>query len=59
MLRLQYFGMKSRLIRKDPDAGNDWRQKDTWAAEDEMVRERHRLSGHEFEQNPGESRGQK
>ena len=27
MLKLQYFGMKSRLIRKDPDAGKDWRQK--------------------------------
>ena len=30
--------VKSQLIGKDPDAGNDWRQKKR-AAEDEMVRE--------------------
>ena len=30
-----------------------------WAAEDEMVREHHRLNGHEFEQTPGDSGGQK
>ena len=29
---------KSRLIEKDPDAGKDWRQKEKWVAEDEMVR---------------------
>ena len=29
---------KSQLIRKDPDAGKDWRQKEKEAAEDEMVR---------------------
>ena len=23
---------------KDPDAGKDWRQKEKWEAEDEMVR---------------------
>ena len=28
---------KSQLIRKDPDAGKDWRQKEKGAAEDEMV----------------------
>ena len=27
-------------------------------AEDEMVREHHRLSGHEFEETPGNSEGQ-
>ena len=27
---------KSQLIRKDPDAGKDWRQQ-KWAAEDEMI----------------------
>ena len=26
-------------------------------AEDEMVRQRHQLNGHEFEQTPGEDRG--
>ena len=29
---------KSQLAGKDPDAGKDWRQKQKWAAEDEMVR---------------------
>ena len=38
MLKLQYFDMKSRFIRKDPDARKDWRQKDKQAEEDEMVR---------------------
>ena len=28
---------KSQLIGKDPDAGNDWRQKEKRAAEDEIV----------------------
>ena len=35
---------KSWLIRKDPDAGNDWRQKEKGTAEDEMVREHHWLN---------------
>ena len=30
--------VKSQLIRKDPDAGKDWRQKEKRAVEDEMVR---------------------
>ena len=29
---------KRWLIRKDPDAGEDWRQEEKKAAEDEMVR---------------------
>ena len=29
--------MKSRLIGKDPDAGNDWGQQEKGATEDEMV----------------------
>ena len=28
---------KNWLIGKDPDAGKDWRQKEKWAKEDEMV----------------------
>ena len=40
---------KSQLIGKDPDTRKDWRQKEKGAAEDEMVREYHRLSGHESE----------
>ena len=49
--------VKSWLIRKDPDAGKDWRQTEKWAAEDEMVGWHDWLSGHEFE-IPGDSRGQ-
>ena len=30
--------VKSRLIRKDPDAGKDWGQEEKGVAEDEMVR---------------------
>ena len=29
--------VKSQLIRKDPDAGTDWRQEDKGMTEDEMV----------------------
>ena len=29
---------KSQLIRKDPDAGKDWGQKEKGVVEDEMVR---------------------
>ena len=47
-LKLQHFG---NLIEKDPDAGKDWRQEKR-AGEDEMVRQNHQLSGHEFEQIP-------
>ena len=34
-LKLQYFG--HQFFRKDPDAGQDWRQKEKGAAEDEML----------------------
>ena len=50
--------VKSQLIRKDPDAGKDWRQKKKRAAEDEMVRWHHWLKGHEFEQTLEDSEGQ-
>ena len=46
--------VKSWLIRKDPDAGKDRRQKEKATTEDEMVGWRHRLNGHEFEQAPGD-----
>ena len=41
---------KGWLIRKDPDAGKDWRQEEKGMTEDEMVGWHHRLNGHEFEQ---------
>ena len=50
--------VKGWLIRKDPDAGKDWGQKEKGAAEDEMVRCHHWLNGPEFKQAPGDSGGQ-
>ena len=50
--------VKNWLIWKDPDAGKDWRQKERWTTEYEMVGWHHQLDGHEFEQTPGESEGQ-
>ena len=44
---------KSWLIRKDSDAGKDWRQDKKETTEDEMVGWHHWLYGHEFEQAPG------
>ena len=38
---------KSQLIGKNVDAGKDWREEEKRAAEDEMVRYHHQLSGHE------------
>ena len=49
---------KSQLFRKDPDAGQDWRQEEKGMTEDEMVGWHHRLNGHEFRQTPGDSEGQ-
>ena len=48
---------KNWLIRKDPDAGKDWRQ-EKGMTEDEMVGWHHRLNGHEFEQALGLGGGQ-
>ena len=49
---------KSWLIRKDPDAGEDWKQEEKGMTEDEMVGWHHWLNGHEFEQAPGYGEGQ-
>ena len=40
---------KSRLIRKDFDAGRDWGQEEKGTREDEMTGWHHRLNGREFE----------
>ena len=40
MLKLQYFGppdVKSWLIRKDPEAGKDWRQEEKGTTENEVA----------------------
>ena len=50
--------MKSRLTGKDPHAGKDGRPEEKRVVEDEMVRQHHQLSGHEFEQTLGNSEGQ-
>ena len=49
---------KSWLTRKDPDAGKDSRQEEKGMTEDEMVGWHHRFNGHEFEQAPGDGKGQ-
>ena len=41
------------FIRKDPDAGKDWRQEEKEMTEDEMVGWYHWINGHEFEQALG------
>ena len=42
------FVVKNWLLRKDPDAGKDWRREEKWSTEDEMVGWYHRLDGHEL-----------
>ena len=49
---------KNWLIRKDNDAGKDWRQEEKGTTEDEMVGWHHQLNGHEFEQALGDGEGQ-
>ena len=46
--------VKSWLIRKDPDAGKDWRQVEKGTTEDEMAGWHHQLNGHESEQDLGD-----
>ena len=48
---------KSWLLGKDPDAGKVWKQEEKGMMEDEMVGWHHRLTGHGFEQTPGDSGG--
>ena len=49
---------KDWLIRKDSDAGKDWRQEEKGTIEDEMVGWHHQLDGHEFEHALGVGDGQ-
>ena len=44
--------------RKDSDAGKDGRQGEKGMTEDEMVGWHHQLNGLEFEQAPGDGKGQ-
>ena len=50
--------MKSLLVRKDPDAGKVCRQ-EKGMTEDEMAGRHHQLNGNEFEQAPGDGKGQR
>ena len=50
--------VKNWLIRKDHDAGKDWRWEEKGSTEDEMVVWHHRLNGHEFGWTPGVGDGQ-
>ena len=50
--------VKSRLIRKDLDAGKDWRQEEKGTIEDEMAGWHHWLNGHKFGWTPGVGDGQ-
>ena len=49
---------KNWLVRKDPEAGKDWRQEEKGMIEDEMAGWYHQLDGHEFEQASGVDDGQ-
>ena len=48
----------SWLIRKDPDAGKDWRLEEKGTTQDELVGWDHQLNEHEFEQTLGVGEGQ-
>ena len=48
----------SWLTGKDPDAGQDWGQKEKGLAEGEMVGWPHQFNGHELGQTPGDGEGQ-
>ena len=51
--------VKNWLIRKDTDAGKDWRQEEKGRTEDEMAGWHHWLKGYEFEWTPGVGDGQR
>ena len=51
--------VKSQLNGKKPDARKDWRQDEKKVTEDKMVGWHPQLNGHEFEQTPGDSEGQR
>ena len=50
--------VKSWFIRKDTDAGKDWRQEQKGITEDKMFWWNHQLDGHEFKQALGVDDGQ-
>ena len=55
---LQSPDANSRLIRKDPNAGKEWRQEEKGMTACELVGWHHWLKGQEFEQVLGDGEGQ-
>ena len=51
--------VKCWLIRKDPDAEKNWRQKEKETTEDEMVGWHHQLNKHDLGQTLGDGEGQR
>ena len=61
-LKLQYFGhlmWRANSLEKTLILGKTEAKRGRVVAEDEMVRQHHQFNGHEFEQTPGVSRGQR
>ena len=50
--------VKSQFIRRDLEAGKNWRQEEKGTTEDEMVGRHYRLNAHQFEQAAGDGEGQ-
>ena len=50
--------VKNWLIRKDLDAGKDWKQEEKGMTEDKIIGWHHHLNGHQFEQAPRDDEGQ-
>ena len=60
-LKFQYFGhlmWRTDLLEKTPMLGKDRRWEEKGTTEDEMIGWHHWLNGHEFEQAPGDCKGQ-
>ena len=58
LLKAWWPDAKNWFVRKDPDAGKDWKQEEKGATEDEMVGWHHQVNGHGFEQALGVGVGQ-
>ena len=50
--------MNNGIIRKDANAGKDWRQEQKGTTEDVMAGWYHQIDAHEFEHAPGVGDGQ-
>ena len=50
--------VKNWLIRKDLDAGKDWKQEEKGMTEDKIIGWHHHLNGHQFAQAPRDDEGQ-